>query len=105
MRRELVRVSIPLVLCGALAGCPQSGEERARHATERAREESAVRQTPTVERVTTPTDSGRILYDAPPDLSAASPGRPGVAINGADTSSRKPDSTPTATSQKAPPAT
>jgi hypothetical protein len=92
MRRELASCSIALGICAAAAGCRQSVENRARHAAVREEREASVRETPAVERVSTPTDSGRILYDAPPDLSASSPGRPGVAINGADSSSQKPDS-------------
>lgn len=92
MRREFGRALVALVMCGAATACRQSPEDRARHTVARAREEASVRQMPTVERVTTPTDSGRILYDPPPDLSASSPGRAGVAINGVDTVSRKPDS-------------
>lgn len=93
MRGELARALIALAMSGAIAGCSQSSGDRERDAAERARAEASVRQSPTAERVATPRDSGRILYDAPPDLSAANPGRPGVAINGVDTSSRTPDST------------
>jgi len=103
MRPSLVSCSIALAICGALVGCHQSAGARARHLAARAQNEASVRGTPTVERVSTPTDSGRILYDAPPDLSASSPGRAGVAINGVDSSSLKPD-TSSHPAQKATPA-
>jgi hypothetical protein len=92
MRRELSRLCSAVAFCAALGACRQSAVARAGGAAARAKREAAVRNTATVERVTIPADSGRLIYDPPPDLSASTPGRPGVAINGADTSSRKPDS-------------
>lgn len=103
MRRELARGLIALVISGAVAGCGQSADDRSRHAAERVREQALVRETPTVERVTIPSDSGRLIYDPPPDLSATSPGRPGVAINGADTSSLTRDSAQAAARNASPP--
>jgi hypothetical protein len=92
MRRELAHMTIALVLCGSIGACRQDTDVRARDASVRARRESEARETPVVERVTIPADSGRLIYDPPPDLSASSPGRPGVAINGVDTSTHRPDS-------------
>ena len=102
MRRELVRVIIAVAMCGAATGCRQSTDDRARDEAERAREQALVRATPTVERVTIPEDSGRLLDDAPPDLSAASPGRLGVAINGVDSSLHTRDSGQAASQQSSP---
>jgi hypothetical protein len=104
MRREVALFYIGVAVCGAAVACRQSADDRAHHAAARAREQAAVRETPTVQRVTIPRESGRILYDPPPDLSASTPGRVGVAINGVDTSSRKADSA-LATPRKASPAT
>src|SRR5450432_3721274 len=103
MRPDLVRGLIALVMSGAAAGCRQSADDRARHAAERAREEAIERETPTVGRVTIPRDSGRLLYDAPPDLSATSPGRQGVAINGVDSSLLTRDSAQAAARKSSPP--
>ena len=104
MRREVALCYIAFAMCSAATACRQSADDRAHHAATRAREEAVVRETPTVQRVTIPRESGRILYDPPPDLSASSPGRAGVAINGVDTSSRKADSA-RATQQNASPTT
>jgi hypothetical protein len=71
MRRELSRMMVALVVCGSLGACRQSAEDRARHAAARAHEELSVRHEATVGRLTSPQDSGRILYDAPSDLSAS----------------------------------
>ena len=92
MRRELVRLAIALALCGSVGACRQGADDRARDAAVRAQRLAGERETVPVERVTIPADSGRIIYDPPPDLSASTPGRRGVAINGVDTSSLKPDS-------------
>jgi hypothetical protein len=92
MRRELAGAMIALALCAAVGACRQSADERAQAATVRGRREAGVRETPTLERVTIPADSGRLIYDPPPDLAASSPGRKGVAINGVDTSTHRPDS-------------
>ena len=68
MRREL-KSCIAVVALASAAGCVQSAEKRAERAATREREQSPVRASPTVQRVTIPRDSGRILYDAPTDLS------------------------------------
>lgn len=68
MRRKLVGLTVVLSLAAA-SGCVQSAEKRAKRASARAREAAHVRASPTVQRVTIPPDSGRILYDAPTDLS------------------------------------
>jgi hypothetical protein len=72
MRRELVTRCIALAILGGAIGCRQSAEARARNAAARAQSESAVRQSATVQRLATPTDSGRILYTAPPSLADSS---------------------------------
>ncbi len=68
MRRKLVGPTALLSLAAA-SGCVQSAEKRAERASARAREAAAVRESPTVQRVMIPRDSGRVLYDAPTDLS------------------------------------
>ncbi|MBA2683637.1 MAG: hypothetical protein H0U66_03995 [Gemmatimonadaceae bacterium] len=68
MRRELVACAAIAALLGG-EGCVQSASKRAERASVRAKEAAPVRATPTVQRVTIPRDSGRILYDAPTDLS------------------------------------
>ncbi len=68
MRRELAMLAALAALGGA-EGCVQSANNRAERASERAREEAPVRASPTVQRVMIPPDSGRLLYDAPTDLS------------------------------------
>ncbi len=77
MRRELVACLAVVALVGDV-GCVQSADTRAERAAAREREQAPVRASLTVQRVTIPRDSGRILYDAPTDLSdttrrAASP--------------------------------
>ncbi|MEO7039259.1 MAG: hypothetical protein ABI186_04420 [Candidatus Elarobacter sp.] len=68
MRRKLVGLTA-LLLLAAASGCVQSAEKRAERASAREREAAAVRESPTVRRVMIPRDSGRILYDAPTELS------------------------------------
>jgi hypothetical protein len=68
MRRELMTCCVALAMLGGAIGCRQSAEARERHAAVRAQNEAAVRQSATVQRLATPTDSGRILYSAPPSL-------------------------------------
>ncbi|HLB10055.1 MAG TPA: hypothetical protein VK617_11000 [Gemmatimonadaceae bacterium] len=68
MRRELIMCCTALAMMGSVSGCRQSAEARAQNAAARAQNEAAVRQSATVQRLATPTDSGRILYTAPPSL-------------------------------------
>ncbi|MDQ2930589.1 MAG: hypothetical protein M3Y05_07225 [Gemmatimonadota bacterium] len=68
MRRKLVGPTALLALTAA-SGCVQSAEKRAERASARASEAAPVRASPTVQRVMIPPDSGRLLYDAPTDLS------------------------------------
>ncbi|MEP7086384.1 MAG: hypothetical protein ABI884_03530 [Gemmatimonadota bacterium] len=94
MCRELKWGMIALAMCGALGACSESADARVQREAARVRRQAAVSATPTVERVTIPADSGRLIYDPAPDLAAATPGRRGVAINGVDTSTRKAAASP-----------
>lgn len=68
----------------ALSGrCRQSEAARAQHASIRATEETSVSGSATVQRVAFRQDVGRILHDAPSDLSAANAERVHAKI-GAD---------------------
>jgi hypothetical protein len=72
MRRERIVPVATLVLVAIAMGCTQSAEDHARSAAARASAEEIVRESATVQRLMTPQDSGRILYDAPTDLSDTS---------------------------------
>jgi hypothetical protein len=72
MRRESIVPTAAFALVGVAIACGQSAEDRARSAAARASAEASVRESATVQRLTTPQDSGRILYDAPTDLSDTS---------------------------------
>lgn len=70
MRRELRGAALAIMMLGMTSGCRQSEPSRARAEAKREQEREPVRESATVKRVTTPQDSGRILYDAPSNLSA-----------------------------------
>lgn len=69
MRRELlVAWMVPAVL-GAATACRQSASERAQYAAARVRNQAITRQSELVQRLRSPTEQGRVLYDPPIDLS------------------------------------
>lgn len=72
MRRERIVRAAALALVGIAMGCGQSADDRARHASARASDEANVHESATVQRLMTPRDSGRVLYDAPTELSDTS---------------------------------
>lgn len=69
MRRELRGAALAIVMLGMMSGCRQSEADRARAESKREQERAPVRESAAVKRVMSPQDSGRILYDAPSDLS------------------------------------
>ena len=69
MRRDLGMLCVALATMAGVTGCRQSEDNRERLARVRAQHEAVVRETETVHRLATPQDSGRIVYDPPPDLS------------------------------------
>jgi hypothetical protein len=60
---------LALVLVLLTTSCSESANDRARNAASRARAQASTRESETVQRVTTPQDSHRILYHSPDDLS------------------------------------
>lgn len=95
MRRDGLRarirgsVAIETVSIALVVGaCGQSASARQEKAAARAGVQADVRQTETVKRVTIPRDSGRILYDAPTDLSLANATRTKARIVGIDSSTQ-----------------
>ena len=79
MRREMTMMFLAIAAIGA-PGCRQSTDARARSAAARARDEAVVRQSATVQRDETPTDSFRILYTGPPPLADSSARRESPAV-------------------------
>ncbi len=84
MRHDLAGVCVALAVVAGAMSCGQGEQGRERDAAMRARRGAAVRETETVTRVATPRDSGRIIYDSPPDLSEATLIRTRAPIVGLD---------------------
>ena len=76
------------MLCAAMAmlagatGCRQDETERVQRAQVRTQRASVMRESEIVQRVATPRDSGRIIYDPPPPLSAENLARTRAPIVG-----------------------
>jgi hypothetical protein len=93
MRREMMGaramlwVAMASIVISAI-GCTQSATARADDASARTNREAVVRRSATVERVAIPKDSGRLLYDAPTDLSLANAIRTRAPITGIDSAGR-----------------
>lgn len=84
MRRELGSMCVAIAIIACAAGCSQDEDVRVQRAQLRAQRESVVRQSEIVQRVATPRDSGRIIYDPPPPLSAENLARTRAPIVGLD---------------------
>ncbi|MEP7067011.1 MAG: hypothetical protein ABI889_13325 [Gemmatimonadota bacterium] len=80
MRREMTLVA--LMLSSAALGCESGAENRAKRIDDHEGRAAAVRASETAQRLATPPDSGRIIYDQPTDLSMANARRTGTAIVG-----------------------
>lgn len=85
-RDVLALGTLSIAMC--VSGCRQGASARATKAATRAKSEAVVRQTETVKRVTIPKDSGRVLYDAPTDLSLVNALRTKATIVGIDSSTQ-----------------
>ena len=82
MRRDVMLVLAGLATASAMAGCERYPETRARRIAEHEQNTQAARASETVQRLHTPQDSGRIIYDQPTDLSLENARRTGATING-----------------------
>ena len=84
MRRELAMTGAVLALIAAASGCRQSETERAQRAQLREQRDGLVRDREVVERLATPREPGRIIYDTTPALSADNLARTRAPIVGLD---------------------
>ena len=62
---------VAVALLAATGACRQSGEDRARDVRQRADIEARASQSEVVQELRSPTDAGRLIYEAQPDLSYA----------------------------------
>jgi hypothetical protein len=84
MRRELAMTGAALALIVAASGCRQNEKERAQRAQLRGQRDGLVREQEVVARLATPRQSGRIIYDTTPALSAENLARTHAPIVGLD---------------------
>ena len=84
MRREPVLVCLAMTMSVVAASCSRGEKEREQRTQVRAQRESLVRESEIVQRAATPRDSGRIIYDPPPSLSAENLARTRASIVGLD---------------------
>lgn len=84
MRGERVLCFVAIAMLAGVAGCNQGEDVREQRAQLRVQRQNVVRASEVAQRVGTPRDSGRIIYDAPPPLSAENLARTRAPIVGLD---------------------
>ncbi|HEY7876773.1 MAG TPA: hypothetical protein VIC55_01030 [Gemmatimonadaceae bacterium] len=66
---DVMKPVVALAMLAALDACRQSTQNRLADAHQRAETEAPVSQSEIVRELRTPTDTGRLIYEAQPDLS------------------------------------